>query len=71
MAKFYVSYAWKSNLRNNYSVVEAEDYGAARYKVQDTIGTEYAFIYGEDEYHTAIEKYNLIEVPLQRQVCLR
>lgn len=69
MNKFYVTYGCNSDQANNYSVVEAEDIGAARQQAFDVCGQKWAFIYDEEAFIGAKqpERYGLTEVPLAPQ----
>lgn len=66
MSKLYVTYGWGSNLRNNYSVVEAPTEMECHEKVDEVCGRDYAFTY-RDMKSAGIEEYKLTEVPLQAQ----
>lgn len=70
MANFYVTYGYCSNLGRNFSVVEADDYAAARQKIHAAIGDDFAVCYDEYGFFGQIEKYGLTEVPLQRMVMI-
>jgi hypothetical protein len=69
---FYVTYGHGTNLRDNFSVVEAVDYDAARVIVFNTIGAKFAFMYDESQWveegTSQAAYYGLTEVPLQAQV---
>lgn len=65
MAKFFVTYGYNTNLSNNYSVVEADDYCEARKKIFDIRGRKFSFIYTEDEFIGQPEKYGLTEIELK------
>lgn len=66
--KIYITYACGSALRNNYSVVEGEDYSDCRAKAHAVTGGKFAFAYTEGEFDGQIERYGLTEVPLQPQM---
>lgn len=68
MVKLYVTYAVNSNQAKNFSIVEGDDWGAARQTVFGTIGREFAFIYDENEFAGQVEAYGLTEIPLTAQV---
>jgi hypothetical protein len=79
MAKFFITYSYGSDLRKNYSVVEADDYDDARRKVWKETGGHFAFMYDETQWHTPAgethsqshtqaDAYGLTEIPLQAQV---
>lgn len=70
MYKFYVTYGNGTNLKNRFSVVVAENYGKAREVIHEVTSGRFAFCYSEEEFKGQIEKYGLIEVPLQAQVFL-
>ena len=65
MSKFIVTYG--NNLINHFSVVEADDYQAARRIAHaGTGGGKFAFMYDDDSETAAmIDKYALSEIPLQ------
>ena len=67
MPKFYVTYGGGSDQANNFSVVEAADYGAAREKICEMCERKFAFCYHEDEFKGQAERYGLTEIPLQPQ----
>ncbi len=68
--KLFITYGNGSNLRNNYSVVEGEDYSACRAIADEVTGGKFAFDYPEEAFRGQPEKYSLTEVPLQPQVLL-
>ncbi len=65
--KLYVTYGFGSNLRNCYSVVEANNIPMAYDIIHEVCGPDYAFAYTEDHFAGQVEKYGLTEVPLQAQ----
>ena len=67
MNNFYVTYGFGSNLRNCYSVVQAENYAAALQHIHEITGGKFAFCYDEKEFGDQPEKYGLTEVTLQPQ----
>lgn len=67
--KIFVTYSYGGNLRNNFSVVEAENYGAGREKIHEVTGGKFAFAYTDEaDFARQIEQYGLTEVPLQPQI---
>ena len=68
MEKYYVTYGNGTHQANNYSVVEAEDYGEARLTVDNVTKGLFAFMYDEEEFAGQAEQYGLTEIPLQPQV---
>lgn len=70
LQKFYVTYGGGTYLANSFSVVEAEDYAAARRIIHDEIGCKFAFCYTENEFAGQAQRYGLTECPLQPQVRL-
>jgi len=67
MPEFFVTYGNGTNLKNNFSKVEAEDYTKARQLIHGQTGGKYAFCYSEAEFKGQAEKYGLTEAPLQPQ----
>lgn len=61
---FYGTFGFNQSLRNCYVKIEAEDYADARRIMHEHYGAVFAFMYGQDAYDRAIERYKLIEVPL-------
>lgn len=66
--RFYVTYGFDTPDKNCYSIVEAEDYGAARVAVHAARGTNWAFLYDDEgwvvEGKTQAELYGLRCIPL-------
>ena len=67
MPKFYVTYGGNTDQANNFSVVDAADYGVAREKIFEVCGPRFAFCYDEDEFKGQAKRYDLTEIPLQPQ----
>lgn len=68
MAKFFITYGNGTNLRNCFSIIEAEFESGAREILKEHIENKYAFIYTADEFAGQVEQFGLEEVPLQPQV---
>jgi len=64
---FYVTYGCGSKLRDCYSIVEAPDYVAARKLIHAEIGTDFAFVYDENDFAGQVEQYGLKLVTLEAQ----
>lgn len=63
METFYATFGFNQSLRGCYVKIEAVDMQDARLQMADAYNRIYAFIYGADQFDTAIARYNLIEVP--------
>jgi hypothetical protein len=70
MPKFYVTYSFNSNLKDNYSIVEADCYDSARDEIFNETEGKFAFMYDEESFEGQADKYGLSEVPLQQQLML-
>ena len=68
LPQFYVTYGGGTNLSHCFSVVEGEDYGAARAIVDEITGGKFAFMYSSEEFAGQQERWGLREVPLQAQI---
>lgn len=60
---FYATFGFSQSLRNHYVKIEAEDASQGWAKMFDAYGNMWAFIYPEEQFETAIARYNLTEVP--------
>jgi hypothetical protein len=67
MEKFYITYGYNTHQRNNYSVLEANDYADAHQKAVAATGGKFAFCYTERDFSGSAEEYGLSEIPLQPQ----
>jgi hypothetical protein len=67
MAKFFITYGGGTIQRDSFSIIEAEDYPAARQLLRDTISDKFAFCYSEAEFAGQAERYGLKEIPLIAQ----
>ena len=68
--KIYITYAFGSDKRNCYSIVEGADYAEARKKAYEATNGKYAFSYDEEEFKGQIERFDLHEIELGPQVML-
>ena len=59
MPTFYVTFGYATDKGDNYQVIHAPDYGAARQAAFDRWGKHWAFIYDEADKADAIDKYGL------------
>ena len=66
--KLYVTYGFGSNLKNCYSIVEGQDIPDCYATIQKVCGVNYAFAYTEERFAGQVERYDLVEVPLQAQI---
>lgn len=63
--KLYVTYGCGTNLKQCYSVVEAEDFDIAIEAVFAGTRGRHSTTYSEDRFAGMVEKWGLREVPLQ------
>lgn len=62
MKNFYVTFGRPSPFANNYVLIEAENMDTARIYAFNSLGTKWAFIYGEEDYESAIRRFKLTQV---------
>lgn len=61
----FVTYGHGSNLRDCYSVVQGSSWKACYDRIREGTGGKYAFCYSPEEFAGQVERYGLVEVPLQ------
>ena len=66
MQKLFITYGYGYDQRNNYSVVECDDWSSGYNYAMTVTGGVFAFAYPEHEFLPQIERYGLTEIPLQR-----
>ncbi len=65
LKSFFVTYGCGTRQSRKFSKVEAKSYEEAYGKVHDAIGEKFSFLYDERQFSGQIEKFGLLEIPLQ------
>jgi hypothetical protein len=66
--KLYVTYGGGTYQRNNFSIVDGDDWLDCRMQIEETIGKKFSMTYEEKEFLPQIEMHGLTEIPLQQHV---